>query len=224
MKTFITPAMILLFIGTAYGQESRLSVGITGSPDFYNFDFQPPEFSNFTFDTDINLSLGASARYELSDNFLLNLKILYSTRDFALDYNFRLTSPNDPLLPEVRRRTSVDLSYLDIPISVNYAFLKRSNFDLFFSAGFAPGFLVADDETLIYEDGRREKANDLTFNLNSFIISGFLGAGIRYHVIDRLAIVLEPQYRHFFNRISDDGYEDDTPRLFSVAIGAEIKL
>lgn len=223
MKTITTLSILLLSTLMAYGQDSKLSLGVAGSADFYNFDFSTVEGNPATFDTDLNYSIGASVRYQLDDKFGLNLKVLYATRDFTLNHNFRFIEPNDPVLSELPRSTSAELSYLDLPISVNYGFLEKSNFDFFFSAGLAPGFLIADDESTTFEDDSQEDTERLTFNINSFLISGFLGAGVKYHLLDKLAIVLEPQYRYFFNRVSEQN-EDGTPQLFSVAFGAEIKF
>lgn len=216
--------MLLLPAFIALGQDSKLSVGITGSTDFYNIDFLPVEASPATFDTDLNYSIGASARYQFNDNLGLNLKITYATRDFTLNHNYRFIDLNDPVFFQLPRQTSASLSYLDFPIYLNYAFLKKNKFDIFFSAGVAPGVLLSDDESTVFEDNHKEKTKIITNDLiNSLLVSGSFGAGIKYHLIDKLDIILEPQYRYFFNRISD-GNEDNTPQLFSVAIGAEIRL
>ena len=223
MKILTTLFILLMSTFIALGQDSRLSVGVTGSTDFYNMDFLPVEASPGTFDTDLNYSIGASARYRFNENLGLNLKIVYATRDFTLNHNYRFIEPNDPLFFELPRRTSVNLSYLDLPVSVNYVFLKKNNFDIFFSAGVAPGVLLSDDESTVFEDNHKEKTEDLTNDLNAFLVSSTLGAGIKYHLTDKLAIILEPQYRYFFNRISDEN-EDNTPQLFSIAVSAEIRF
>ena len=220
------PAIFFLFLlstFTVFGQESKISIGVTGSTDFYNMDFLPLERSDASFDPDFNYSIGASARYRFNDNLNVNVKIVYATRDFTLNHNFRFIEPNDPLFFLLPRRTTVDLSYLDLPLSLNYVFLEKKNFDIFLSAGVVPGVLVADKESTVFEDNHEEKTEDLTNDLNSFLISGTLGAGIKYNLMNKLAIILEPQYRYFFNRISDEN-EDNTPQLFSVAFTAEIRF
>ena len=217
--------MLLLPAFITLGQDSRVSLGVTGSTDFYNIDFLPVEAGPATFDTDFNYSIGASARYQFNDNLGLNLKITYATRDFTLNHNYRFIDLNDPLFFQLPRQTSANLSYLDFPISVNYAFLKKNRFDIFFSAGVAPGVLLTNDESTVFEDNREEKTESITNDdlMNSLLVSGTFGAGIKYHLIDKLDIILEPQYRYFFNRISD-GNEDNTPQLFSIALGAELRL
>ena len=223
MKTLTTLGILLMSAFIVNGQDSKLSLGVTGSTDFYNFDFRRIGEYFETFDTDLNASFGVSARYRLRDNLGLNLKILYATRDFTVDHNFRFIDPNDPGFSELPRRTSVELAYLDLPIAINYTWLKKNNVDVFFSAGIAPGFLLSDDESTVFENNDRRNTTSFTTGLNTFLIGGFLGAGIQYHLMDRLSIVLEPQYRYFFNRISDE-IEDSPPQLFSIAVGAEIKF
>lgn len=216
MKKLCTLSLFLIFTTLVFAQDSKLSLGVTGSADLYFIDLLPAALV----EEGMNYSVGASAQYRFNSNLGLNFGLRYATRDFVVDYNFRFVDPGDPLLP---KETSVGLSYLDIPVSINYLFYSKPPFDFFFTAGLVPGILLREEESLQFEDGRKVETQDFARNLNSFLLSGTLGVGVKYRLLDKLAVVLEPQYRIYFNSL---GLVDEqrNPELFSVSLGTEIRF
>ena len=216
MKLLCTLSLFLISATLVFAQGSKFSLGVAGSADFYFIDLSP----DARVEEGVNYSVGASAQYQFSSNLGLNFGLRYATRDFVVDYNFRFVDPGDPLIP---KESAVDLSYLDIPVSINYLFYSKMPFDFFFSAGLVPGILLCEEESVQFEDGRRVDNPGLNLNLNSFLFSGTLGAGVKYRLQDKLAVVLEPQYRIYFNSLGLFT-EQRTPQLFSVSLGTEISF
>lgn len=216
MKIICTLSLFLISTTLVFAQGSKFSLGVAGSADFYFIDLLP----DARVEEGVNYSVGASAQYRFNSNLGLNFGLRYATRDFVIDHNFRVVDPGDPLIP---KETSVGLSYLDIPISINYLFYRKTPFDFFFSAGLVPGILLQEEESTQFEDGRKVDILDITRDLNSFLLSGTLGAGVKYRLLDNLALILEPQYRIYFNSLGLLN-EQRTPQLFSVSLGTEISF
>ena len=216
MKLLCTLSLFLISATLVFAQGSKFSLGVTGSADFYFIDLSPDS----RVEEGVNYSVGASAQYRFNSNLGLNFGLRYAPRDFVVDYNFRFVNPNDPFLP---KESSIDLLYLDIPVSINYLFYSKMPYDFFFSVGLVPGILLSEGESVQYGDGRRVDNPGLNDNLNSFWLSGTLGAGVKYRLQDKLAVVLEPQYRIYFNSLGLFT-EQRNPQLFSVSLGTEIRF
>ena len=216
MKLLCALSFCLISTTLVFAQDSKFSLGVAGSADFYFIDLHTDD----RVEEGLNYSIGASGRYQFNSNLGLNFGLRYATRDFVIDYNFRAVESGDPLIP---KETSVSLSYLDIPVSINYLFYSKAPFDFFFSAGLVSGILLQEEEFLQYEDGRKVNTQDFTPELNSFLLSGTLGVGVKYRLLDKLALILEPQYRIYFNSLGINN-EQRAPQLFSVSLGTEISF
>ncbi|MCG8605349.1 hypothetical protein MJD09_10160, partial [bacterium] len=92
-----------------------------------------------------NHGLGLSANFAtLWNKIRISSEILFSSKDFAYAYNYRVLDLEDPIpIPDI---TTVELSYLEIPILIMYQFNAYGKLSGSLSAGFHTAFLVIKKE------------------------------------------------------------------------------
>ncbi|MDD2529040.1 MAG: outer membrane beta-barrel protein [Lentimicrobiaceae bacterium] len=108
MKNKVTQTMkktslflvLFLLVLLANGQVNKISIGIIGSPDFYNYQFKSVPGFEHEYKTKINYSLGLSINYNFAENASVKTGLLFSTKGYILEYSWAIAEPNDPLIPQ----------------------------------------------------------------------------------------------------------------------------
>jgi hypothetical protein len=219
---FLILGLLLTFI--VNGQDKKLSIGIVGSPDFYNYDFNSTPTFNHKYKSKINYSAGLRLQYSFTEKFGITTGLQYSTKGYILDYNWIVSDANDPLIPE---ESNLEVNYLDIPLTITYNFIIRDKLSLFTSTGVVMGFLMNNKETSTMADGSKKENEFLNVlyqqKLNSTLLALELGLGLKYNLNEKLFLTLVPHFRYGFNKIDDDILKS-VPTSYGVLLGFHYNL
>lgn len=201
MSKFILIFSVVFFAFQANGQENRLSFGSAFSIDKYNFNFKPFDGIEQTQKTDLAYSFGLRLQYDIHDKMSLRSGVMYSGRTYKTMYAFSPISSGDPSIP---RSSSLNLSYLSIPLMIGFNVLKNEKFTLMPSAGFVSEFLLARTETSIFEDNSNSASDFLSRNLASILYSTQVNVGVEYHFSRKVYLTFEPYLRYGLNTWDDE--------------------
>lgn len=215
MNLFIRPLVFLLLItSVTYGQDKPkripkhktvLSLGLTASPDIYIYDFKAyPNFS-FSYDSKVNYSAGITAVYYPVKFISIRAALLYSTKGFSLDYNYKTPDPNVAstyVNPDsVAVNTELKADYLDIPIILHFNLIHRDRIQLFVAAGIVPGVLVSKAQETLYKSAKTRATDDLSRNFNEFVAGTIYSIGFKYNLSPKFGIGFDPYFRYYLNKI-----------------------
>ena len=212
---------LLLTIFSVNGQDNKFSIGVSGSPDFYNYDFKTISVIGFDckYNTKTNYSIGLRLKYNFAERFALKSGLLYSTKGFVVNYTWIFNDPNDPMIP---KKSISKAGYLDVPLLINYNIINRKNISLFFSPGFVIGLLINDKEVSIMENDSRKKTDllksDLNSKLNTFIYAIDIDFGLSYNLNTKLVLTLDPYFKYGLNKI-DNGVLKSNPTSYGAELG-----
>ena len=224
MKKIILFSVFVLFAILANGQNNKLSIGITGSPDFYNYQFKSSQGFEHEYNTKVNYSLGLSLKYNFAERYSVKTGLLFSTKGYILDYSWLIAQTNDPLIAQ---KSNINLSYLDIPVLVSYEFYQRDKLSLYTSTGLIMSFLINEDETSTMGDGTEKETefSKTTFNqtFNNTLLAIDLEFGLKYNLNKKLFISLAPYLRYGLNKISDEVLESN-PISYGASFGIHLNL
>ncbi|MDD4598777.1 MAG: outer membrane beta-barrel protein [Lentimicrobiaceae bacterium] len=153
MKNKVTQTMkktslflvLFLLVLLANGQVNKISIGIIGSPDFYNYQFKSVPGFEHEYKTKINYSLGLSINYNFAENASVKTGLLFSTKGYILEYSWAIAEPNDPLIPQ---ESNISVSYLDMPLLVSYDFLHLDNLSISVAPCLRYGLNTISDEVI----------------------------------------------------------------------------
>lgn len=199
-KTALLFSSLLLLTPAAQSQETKLSTGVLGSWDSYDFDFQETGTNN-AFEATTAFSFGVIAQYHITERIAPRMGVFYTQKGYSLDYDFQFINPGDPSIP---RTSELSVRYIGIPLLFTYYLIPESAFRLSSSAGVVPEFLVGDEEVLEFEDGSERESLLLNQNLTSVLFSAQWNIGVEYHFAKRFFLAAEPYARYGFNTIDPD--------------------
>ena len=224
MKKSILISTLLLLASLVNAQDSKFSIGITGSPDFYNYEFNPIPGFYHTYKTKTNYSIGLSVSYSFTERFSVKSGLLYSTKGYILNYSWMGAEPNDPFVPV---ESCLNVNYLDIPVLVSYEFLQLEKLSLFSSTGIVTSFLIDESETSTMGDGS-EKETDFSrvmFNqsFNNTLVVIDLEVGLNYNFNQRVYVSAAPYLRFGLDKISDEVLESN-PLSYGASLGLHVNL
>jgi Outer membrane protein beta-barrel domain len=224
MKKSILSSVFILLTILVNGQSSKLSVGITGSPDYYNYQFKSIAGFPEEYKTKLNYSLGILMDYNFSEKFSFQTGLIYSTKGYNVNYSWIGSDLNDPAIPLTSR---FNINYLDIPILVSYNFLNKENFSLFTSAGIVTSFLTDEKVVSKMGDGSESETefSNITENqkLNNILFAADVELGLKYNVTEKLYISVAPYLRAGLIKINDQVLESN-PISFGANFGLHFKL
>ena len=224
MKRSILISTLLLLASLVNAQDSKFSIGITGSPDIYNYEFKPiPDFYH-TYKTKTNYSIGLSVSYNFAERFSVKSGLLYSTKGYILNYSWIGAEPNDPFIPV---ESNMNINYLDVPVLISYDFLQLDKLSLFTSSGIVASFLIDENETSTMGDGS-EKETDFSrvmFNqsFNNTLVAIDLEVGLNYNINQKVYVSVAPYLRFGLDKISDEVLESN-PISYGASLGLHVNL
>ena len=206
------------------GQDKKISLGISGSLDFYKYQFNDILDNSHSYKNRINYSTGLTLNYNFNEKFAVKTGLLLSTKGYILDYNWILIDPSDPAIPS---ESNMKLSYLDIPLWVSYNYLKIGKLTLLASTGVVTSLLINEKEVSTMGDGSIKETDFakklLLQKLNSTLLAIEIELGLKYNINDKIFISLEPYFRHGLNKISDDVLKSN-PNSYGANLGFHIYL
>lgn len=201
MKKISLLSVLLLLTTLVNGQVNKLSIGIKGSPDFYNYQFKDDIWGFGKEDkTKINYSLGPSVNYNISEKFSIMTGLLYATKGYILNYHFNLFDPNDPAFPN---KSNINVSYLDIPLLISYDFIDQDKLSIFASTGVVSSFLIKEKEISTMGNGSVKETKYSRPPFNKLLFAIDLGLGLKYNLSEKLFISIVPYWRYGLNKLND---------------------
>ena len=222
-KTSLFSILLLLTI-LVNGQVNKLSIGIIGSPDFYNYQFKSIPGFDHEYKTKTNYSLGLSMNYNFAEKISVKTGLLFSTKGYILDYSWGNIEPNDPLIP---LESNINVSYIDIPVLVSYDFVHQDKLSLFASTGIVTSFLIKEKEISKMGDGSEKETEfsktGLNQKFNKTIFAIDLELGLKYNLSEKLFISIAPYLRYGLNKISDEVLESN-PMSYGASFGFHFNL
>src|SRR5690606_36966911 len=96
--------------------------------------------------------------------------ISYATKNYFLAYNYQLGDSEDPVL--IPDQTKLYLSYLAVPISLNYRLFRAGRLSLYLSGGLSAEVLVREKESTIYLNKDKKETSFFTGKNSKFLLGG----------------------------------------------------
>lgn len=215
MKTLVTLSLTLLLFSFSYAQDDEkkfkkipkhktvLSIGLTGSPDIYIYDFKAhPDFT-FDYKSEFNYSAGLTVVYYPVKFISIRAAALYSTKGFSLEYNYNVSQPSMPTTnpDSIAKKTTVIADYLDIPIILHFNIIHRDRIQLFVAGGFVPGILFKKAQETLFKSNQERATNDLSKNFNEFLAGTIYSIGFKYNLSPKFGLGFDPYFRYYLNKI-----------------------
>jgi|GEM_PF-5082558 len=212
MKTTRLLFLLLLLSEMGFGQTGKYAIQVMASPDTYRsrYGAMHPDMPDQKYSAKTGFSAGVQAWYQARKKVGVGVGLLYSRKDYGLTYNYRVIDRGDPNVPVT---STLRPAYLELPLSLRYSLLTTSAWTVQASSGVIPGFLFRNAAKTTYDDGHAavEKWNGEP--ANPFLLSLPLGLSAAYYVTPRLGLVLEPQFRYYFNRIDANAFRTNPTQL-----------
>lgn len=208
---------------TAARASARLSAFMIApvfSLDFLQPDLKSNYENNQHLHTGLNFSIGAGGLWKVSDRFAGTLHILYREKDFS--FRYLLEMEQGPLgIPE---KTQLSLSYLEIPVGVNFILLRHHKVTLYGAPEFFGSLLLRQEEKTWLDDGRLFNTTAMQGSLlANFLWGGRAVAGLSYALSNRLFVSITPVYQYTANKLKD-GPQQIKLREWQIRSGLWIRL
>ena len=199
--------IFFLITSVSFGQQSKISVGLIGSPDLYNYKFSDTieYILAYKYQAKMNYSLGVDFQYNINKRFGIKADFCYSSKSFFQNYKW-LIQIVDPFNVGIPKYSLIKLAYLDIPLLFTYNIQLNNRFYFQFQIGTNIGVLLNEKETLFRENGTKTE-NDSFFtkkvhtNASNILYNGEFKIGTLYNINSKLFISFEPYFRYGFNKI-----------------------
>lgn len=224
MKKITLFSVLFLLSILVNGQVNKVSIGISGSPDFYNYQFKSIPGFEHEYKTKTNYSIGMSMNYNFAERLSVKTGLLFSTKGYVLDYSWLIAETNDPLLAQ---ESNINISYLDIPVLISYDLLRLDKLSLFTSTGIVASFLIKENEISTMGDGTEKETeySKTMFNqsFNKTLLAIDLEIGLKYNFNEKLFMSIAPYLRYGLNKISDEVLESN-PLSYGASLGMHLNL
>ena len=211
MKPLLTAIVLFYFLSPAFSQRFRFD--LDGQLAFYNL--KAPKGSSVQYSTKPGLKSGLGMTCYFSDKVSATSGLGYNIISHNVSYRFTALQPNDPAIPV---SSEFKPGYLEIPILVNYHFIRQPKTNLYLSTGLISSHLVSENDKTSFQDNSVHKSG----YLNSQLFSFQLAAGALFSVNQKLGIKVEPQYRKFFkgfDRFMSESFGAQNPSAINVNVG-----
>lgn len=217
-------SVLLILTSIVNGQVNKLSLGIVGSPDFYNYQLKSVSGFDHESKTRINFSLGLTLNYNFTTRIYVKSGLLFSTKGYQINYAWRNIGANDPSIPQASK---INLSYIELPVMVAYQFAKYNRMSFYASTGIVNSFLINENETTTMGDGS-EKATEFSKSMyhhkfNKTLFSIDLELGLKYNLNERVYLSIAPYLRYGVNKISDELLASN-PMSYGARLGLHYRL
>jgi hypothetical protein len=210
MRFFTLILLVLLFSSHhSYSQDkekkipkhrTKFSIGITGSPDYYLYDFNVNSNYHLTYKTKLNYSYGVTAVYYPVKFISFRIAVMYSTKGYTVNYSYNASSPSADTL----KAQTFNAAYLDVPLIFNFNFIHKDRVQLFLAAGIVPGILLNKAGEYIKTNGLAISAPDQTKDFNTLLAGTSYSLGLKYNLSPRIGLGIEPYFRYYLTKIDKE--------------------
>ena len=208
--------------------KKRSRVGFYGAGVFFSyavdynrFHFMDRDITVQQYEVDWNHSFSTGGYVIVSSKLYVSLGVGYATKDFALNYHYRVLDPNDPFpIPD---KTRVEIRYLEVPLTIGYGILTKRKYSLCISAGFYPSYLVEKSERTTYLNNGNPSTTYFVNANRSTIYSGTIGFIAHYSIGANCGIFIEPGYMYFIGAVNKNAM-DANFSLFRIKTGIQFSL
>ncbi|SKC85007.1 outer membrane beta-barrel protein [Ohtaekwangia koreensis] len=196
-------------------------VFLSYAADYNNFHFVERNIAFQKYRVDWNHSMAIGGYIILSSRIYISLGGAYATKDFVLNYNYRVLDPDDPFpIPD---QTKVKVRYLEIPLTLGYGILTRRKYSLCVAAGFYPSYLVEKDEHTTYLNSGNPSTTYFINANRSTIYSATLGFIAHYSIGNGCGIFIEPGYIYFIKAVNKEAMQSNSS-LYRIKAGIQFSL
>jgi hypothetical protein len=178
--------------------RTKLSIGITGSPDYYVYDFRVSNNYQLDYKSKLNYSYGVTMVYYPVKLISLRMALLYSTKGYTIDYKYNTSNP--PSLDTISSQT-FNASYLDVPLLLNLNLIHKDRVQLFLAAGIIPGILLNKAGEYVKTNGVIITDKSQTKDFNTLLAGTSYSLGLKYNLSPRIGLGIEPYFRYYLTRI-----------------------
>jgi hypothetical protein len=202
MRKLTLIIVVLIFSKISFGKENKISIGISGAVNVFNFDTNAiDKFLDSEYRTSSAYSFGINLKYLFKEKFFVKGVVGYSKMGYYDDYNMkaRIIFVGRPY----PKKTTKSLSYIGIHTFIGYNVYNGNRFKIAPSIGLINEFLIKDKETSLFSDGVEKESNSLDYNPRDFVISSQLNLAIEYHISSAILIGIEPYLRLRLSSVND---------------------
>ncbi len=162
------------------------------------------------------IRFGVSIRYGLSERWSI---------EGGLSYTY-ISSDIDKTSGNCTYATEQKLSYVGIPVNMNYNIWSDKRFNIYASGGITTEKMVKGKSTTrIVTDGKTESTtgNDIKINPLQFSVNG--GIGAEYNIDGTFSIYAEPKIGYYIDNGSDvTTLYKDKPLNFNINVGLRLNI
>jgi hypothetical protein len=180
--------------------RTKLSIGITGSPDYYLYDFNVTNNYHLNYKSSFNYSYGITAVYYPIKFISFRVALLYSTKGYTVDYDYNTSTPSTDTL----KTETVNASYLDIPLLFHFNLIHKDRVQLFVAAGLVPGILLNKGTEYVKKNGATFSDPSQAKDFNTLLAATSYSLGFKYNLSPRIGLGLEPYFRYYLNKIDKE--------------------
>ena len=205
-----------LFLDAPRRKRINIAIGLMASYDHFKINFRERANTAQEYFPERNFSLGLSCAFFPGKRVSATMDVLFSTKNFYLDYNYKVNNLDDPF--PFPAKTTVCLSYMEFPVDINYRVFKKGNVSFYFSAGFTAEFMAQQTESTGFLNAREKTTEYFVHENNQFLCGGTLGVKVWYNVGKSFSLFLKPDYVYYFTPINKLIMESN-PELLKVKTG-----
>ncbi|MBX2914676.1 MAG: outer membrane beta-barrel protein [Cyclobacteriaceae bacterium] len=189
--------------------------------DYNRFQFLDRDIAFQQYEVDWNHSLSTGGYVIVSSKLYVSLGVGYATKDFILNYHYRVLDPDDPFpIPD---KTKVEIRYLEVPLTIGYGILNKRKYSLCIAAGFYPSYLIEKSERTTYLNNGNPSTSYFVNANRSTIYSGTIGFIAHYSIGNSCGIFIEPGYLYFIGAVNKNAMQANSS-LYRIKTGIQFSL
>jgi hypothetical protein len=194
---------------------------ISYAMDNNHFRFAERDIAYQQYEVDWNYSMSMGGYVIVSSKLYVSLGLGYATKDFVLNYHYKVLDPDDPFpIPD---KTKVQIRYLEVPLTIGYGIYNRRKLSLCVAAGFYPSYLIEKSERTTYLNNGNPTTDYFINDNRSTLYSATLGFIVHYSVSGMCGIFVEPGYLFFPGAVNKRAMEPNAS-LYRIKTGIQFSL
>lgn len=204
-----------------YRKKVNFAVGLLASYDRFRFNFKERPNTDQKYYSGKNFSTGISTIFLPGEKISASIGLLFSTKSYHLDYNYKINNPDDPF--PFPKKTTVCLSYAEMPVDIDYQLFKSEKFSLYLSAGFTVEFLIREEENTGFFNAEDKTTDYFVEKNNKFLWGGTLGLKLWYDLSKSVSVFFKPDYISYFTPLNEM-IMDSNPQLLKIKAGISLNI
>lgn len=208
--------------------KKRSKLGFYGAGIFFSyaiddnhFRFAERDIAYQQYEVDWNHSMSMGGYVIVSSKLYVSLGLGYATKDFALNYHYKVLDPDDPFpIPD---KTKLQIRYLEVPLTIGYGIYNKRNLSLCAAVGFYPSYLIEKRERTTYLNTGNPSTDYFINDNRSTLYSATLGFIVHYSVNRFCGIFVEPGYLFFPESVNKRAMEPNAS-LYRIKTGIQFSL